>query len=154
MPGRAVPAAEGELQVVHLHSIRSCLQCCFEILPPRRAHPFHQAMSKELLFAVSHLETPRIRVTDQSGSIEHENHALRVIQDFLVEIALALKLCLVGSLFGDVEHQSPVLNHRTLLIADGENILHGVQNRAEFYPERIIVITKNESLRDGVQKAL
>src|SRR5260370_41491634 len=105
MPGRAVPPAEGELQVVHLHSIRSCLQCGFEILPPRRAHPFHQAMSKELLFAVSHLERTRIRVTDQSGSIEHENHALRVIQDFLVEIALALKLRLVSSLFRSEERR-------------------------------------------------
>src|SRR5260370_27319836 len=103
-------------------------------------------MSKKLRFAVSHLETPRIRVTDQSGSIEHEDHALRVIQDFLVEIALALKLRLVGSLFGDVEHQSPILSHRALLIADGENILNGVKYRAVFSPQRLLVFPQHLSL--------
>ena len=46
-------------------------------------------MPEQILLPISRLVAAPIRVTHELRRIEHENHALRVVQDVAIEIALA-----------------------------------------------------------------
>ena len=63
-------------------------------------------MPDQFVFAVARFEAAPVRVTDKPSGIEHQDHALRGIQDLLIEVAFPLQLRLERLLFRYVQHQS------------------------------------------------
>ncbi len=82
-------------------------------------------MADQFVFAVAGLKAAAVCIADQAGGVEDQDHALRGVEDFLVEVALALQLRLKGSLFGDVQHQAANLDDLSVGVADGGDVLQG-----------------------------
>src|SRR5271170_1309604 len=64
-------------------------------------------MTQKILLSISSFEAAAIGVADEPRRVEHEDHALRVVQDVAIEIALAaiaaLGLAAVRDVFEDVD---------------------------------------------------
>ena len=73
---------------------------------PRLRNHFDQRAAQQILLAISGFEAAAVRVADQTHRVEHQNHALRVVQNVAIEIALAaiaaLGLAPVGDVFQHV----------------------------------------------------
>src|SRR6202034_4271483 len=59
-------------------------------------------MSQQILLFVAGFKASPIRVAYEPGSIEHQDHALRVVQDIFVEVTLAAIAAFGRAPVGDV----------------------------------------------------
>src|SRR6478672_823882 len=92
-----------------------------------------EAMADELRSAeFPGFKAATVGITDQPGCVRNQDHALSVVEDLDVEIALALQLRLYGFLFSDVENQPAVLNGFAARIFHGKRILQRMHERAVF----------------------
>ncbi len=105
-------------------------------------------MPDQFILAISCFIATPVRIADQPRRIQHQNHALRSIQNFLVEIALALQLRLEHLLFRHIQHQSANLHHLPQRIAHRADILHRVQQPAVLLTQRLFVIPQRSALRN------
>ena len=74
--------------------------------------------ANQLPLLVAGVVPAAVGIADESGRVDDQNQALRVVQDLLGEIALALQFGLVGLKAGDVEHQAAVLQHLAVGVAE------------------------------------
>src|SRR5262249_59719548 len=93
-------------QVFNLVSVRGCFQCGFKRLPLGAVNQLHKVPPDHLLLSVASLVAPSICVADEACRIEHQNHALCCVQNFLIEVSFSLQLRLEHFLFGDVQHKA------------------------------------------------
>ena len=141
------------LQIFDLVAVRGGFQRSFETLAVGWFDPIDQAMTDQFVFAIARFEAAAVGVADQAGGVEHQDHALRGIQDLLVEVALALELRLEHFLLGDVEHQAANLGDLSGGVANRSNVLQGVQQGAVLAAQRLFVVAQNAALRQGAQEA-
>ena len=140
-PPRPCPEQHRQLQVVHLAAGQGFRQGIDERLPPSGRDQFHQLASEQVFLGVTAgFKAALVGVADEPGGIDHQDHALRVVQDLVVEVALALQFGLEVLHLGDVEHQAAILHHLVLAVADGEGILQGVDERAVLAAQRLLVV--------------
>src|SRR5205807_2524342 len=71
-------------------------------------------------------EASSVGEAHQPGGIRHQNQALRVVEHFAIEIALALQLRLKFFLLSDVENQPAILRNFPAGIAHRKGILQSV----------------------------
>src|SRR6516162_8582933 len=148
MAHRAVASFYAQFQVVYLLALRRRLQSIFEILPVRRLYPFHQPVAGQFLFAVTGFEAAPVRIADQSGSVQHKNHALRGIEYLLIEVSFALELRLKHLLLGYIEHQAANLYHVAVGIAHRADVLQRVEEASILSSKRLFVVSQRPTLRD------
>lgn len=111
-------------------------------------------MADQFLLAIAGFEAAAVGIADEAGSIENQNHTLRSVEDLLIEIALALQLRLEHFLLGDIEHEAADLNNAAMGIADGADVLKGVEKAAVLAAENFFVVSKVAALGDGANKAI
>ena len=100
-------------------------------------------MPNQLAFLIACFIAAPVRVTDQPRRIEHQNHALRCIQNLLIEVAFPLQLRLKRLLLRNVQHQSANLSDPPAGVAHCRNVLQRVQKRSVFAPQRFFVIAQH-----------
>ena len=147
MAHRAVASFCAQFEVFHLMPVRRGLQRRFEICAMRGLHPVHQPVPDQFALLIARFVAAAVRVTDQSGRIEHQDHALRGVQDFLVEVSFALQLRLKGFLLRDVQHQPADLHDAPPCVVHGGDILQRMQPRSILPAQRFLVIAQNAFLR-------
>ena len=133
-------------------SVRRRFQSRVEIFPVRSFHPVHQPVPDQFAFLVAYFVAPPVGVADQPRRIQHQNHALRRIQDLLIEIAFPLQLRLKCLLLRNIKHEPANLRDAPSAIAYRGNILQRVQQRSILAPQRLFVIAQHPSLRKGPQE--
>ena len=143
MPHRGVAAPHAQLQILDLLPVRGRLQRRLKVAPVRAFHPIHQPMTNQFVFAIARFVTTPVRIADKPCCIEHENHALGRVQNFLIKIALPLQLRLEHFLFRDVEHQPAHLRDSAARIAHAGNILQRIQQRSVSAAQRFFVIAQH-----------
>ena len=141
-------------RVFHLLSVRGRLKRRLEILPVRGLHPIHKPVSDQLIFPIPRFVAPPVGVADQSRRIQHQNHALRGIENLLVEVALALQLRLKRLLLRHIQHQPANLRDPPLCVAHRGNVLQRMQKCAILAPERLFIIPQHSALGQPLQKPL
>ena len=104
LSGGAAATEERDFQIIERGALQGALERFGKERPARGRDEFHQRLTQQILFAVAGLEAAAVGVTDQTGGIEHQDHALRVIQNVLVEIALAAVAAFGNAAIGDVFH--------------------------------------------------
>ena len=134
--------------------MRSGIQGVLKILAMTRLNPVHQPVSNKIAFLITHFIAAAVRITDESGGIQHQDHALRSVQNLLIEIALALQLRLKCSLLRDVQHQATNLDNPPTGVANSGDVLQGVQQRTVFSPQGLFVISQNTMLSELRKKSL
>ncbi len=152
MPHRSVAAPHPQFQILHLMPIRCSFQRRIEIFPVRSLHPVHQPVPDQFAFLVTRFIAPPVRVANQPRRIQHQNHALRGIQNLLIEIPFPLQLRLKRFLLCYVQHQPANLRNTPPRIAHRSDILQRVQQRPILAPQRLLVIPQNSTLRQCPQK--
>src|SRR3954470_21451332 len=97
-------ALDWEFEIVHLLSGDHRIERLGEVGAPRRRHEFEQAVAEQFGFLESsRFKAATVRVADEPGCVRYQDHALRVVQDFAVEVALVLQLRLESLELGDIE---------------------------------------------------
>ena len=133
-------------------SVRRRLQCRVEIFPVRSFHPVHQPVPDHFAFLITCFIAAPVRITDQSRRIQHQDHALRRIQDLLIEVPFPLQLRLKRLLFRNIQHQPANLRDSPASVAHCGDVLQRVQQRSIFASQRFLVITQHASFRKRLQK--
>ena len=117
---------------------------------PRLRNHFNQRTAQQVRLFVSSLKAAPVCITDQSHGIEHQNHALCVVQDVAIEIALATIAALRFAPVGNIlEH----MNRSAGIFFAGMDARSGNQIRAlacgvnEFFQRHSHVATKRTSPR-------
>ena len=154
MAHRIVAAPHAQLQIFDLLTVRRRFQRSFELRPMRRFHPIHQPVADHLVFPVARLVTPRVGIRDETCRVQHQDHALRRVQDFLVEVALALQLSLEVLLFRHVEHQPADLCDLPFRVAYRGHVLQRVQQRSVLPPQRFFVVAQHAPRGQRLQHSL
>ena len=111
-------------------------------------------MPDHLLFQIPRFITAPVCVADQPRRIQHQDHALRGIQDLLVEVALPLQLRLEHPLLRHIQHQPADLHDPALLIPYRADVLQRVQQASVFPPQRFFVIPQRAALGDRPHQSL
>src|SRR3954464_15617587 len=95
-----------------------------------------QAVTDKLRCAkVAGLEAAPVRITDKTGRVRYQDHALRVVQDLDIEIAFTLQLRLEFLRIGDVQNHSAILDDFASGILDRKSIDQSVNEGAVFSSE-------------------
>src|SRR5437899_9230211 len=96
-----------KFQVFTLLAQHSGLERICEFTTASVRHDLAQAVADKLRGAeITRFETAPVGIAHKSGGVCHQDHALRVVEDLDIEIALTLQLSLDRFLFGDVEDQA------------------------------------------------
>ena len=154
VPHRFIAAPHLQFEVLHLLPVRRRLQGRLEILPVRRLHPIDQPVPDQFIFTVSGFVTPPVGIADQARRIQHQNHALRGIQNLLVEVALALQLRLKRLLLRHIQHQPANLADAALRVAHRRNVLQRMKQRAILAPKRLLVVSQHAALGQSPAKTV
>src|SRR6266404_7528863 len=102
MPRLAVAADDGKLQIFALLAKNCRFEGVGELSPAAVRNDLTQTMANQLRGTeFTRFEAATVGVTDKTGRVRHHDHALGVVQDLDIKVALALQLCLHRLLFGD-----------------------------------------------------
>ena len=93
-----------------------------------------------------------IGITHQACGIGNQNKALRIIQNLAGEIALSLKLRLIGLQAADVEHESAVLSSCPVGAGDGKSVNQYMNGAAIFAFEHSFAISKTSLVLHFVEQ--
>ena len=88
-PAAPFPRNAGISRLIDRASLKRSVESLLENGASRRRDHFHQRMPQQILFPISRFEAAAIGVADELCRVEHENHALRVVQNVAIEISLA-----------------------------------------------------------------
>src|ERR1700674_4933105 len=102
---------------------------------------------------IPNLRRPVVHIADLSRGIQYQNNILRVIQDALVEIALALQRGPGSFLVGDVQNQPAILNRRSLRLADRRDMEERFERAAIFSSQRCLVVAKGIPFRKLLEQS-
>src|SRR5690242_4124017 len=122
-----------------MSAYRTC-KCILQCLAANRDYKIQQGFFKQLLLGETQVRPTPICITDQSGRVNHEDEALRVVEDLVGEVALALQLHLRGLQPGDVEHEAAILQDGSVSIGHREGVDQNVNQGAIFSLESFFVI--------------
>ena len=91
MAGAAIGAHDRKLKVVHLLAAKGGGERIVHGRAAGGGNQFHQRAAQQLLSLIASRFVPAaVGITDQTGSIGHQDQALGIVQDLAGEIALAL----------------------------------------------------------------
>src|ERR1700676_3665463 len=93
-----IAAAHTKFDIFDLLPMRGGIERILKILAVAGFNPIHQPVPNKIALLITHVIAAAVCITDETGGIEHQNHALRSIQNLLIKIALALQLRLKCSL--------------------------------------------------------
>src|SRR3954451_19138861 len=131
MSGIAIAAQDRQLEIFALFSEHRCLEGVGEFPPASMRNDLAQSSTDQLRCAeITRIEAAPVGVADEPGRVGNQDHALGVVEDLDIEVALALQLRLDRLLLRDVEYQPAVLHHFATRIPYRECVLECVHERA------------------------
>src|SRR5215469_4469666 len=97
-----VPSIQGNFQIVGGNTLERALKRFCQNRTARRGNQFRQRIPHKIGLTVTGFKASPVRVADKARRVEHEDHALRVIENVPVEIALPAITPLGLPAIGDV----------------------------------------------------
>ena len=111
-------------------------------------------MPDQFALLVARFVTPLVRIADQPRGVQHQDHALRGVQNLLIEVPFPLQLRLKRLLLRHVQHQAPNLRNPPARVPHRRDVLQRVQQRPVLPPQRLFVVPQHPALRQRLQKSL
>ena len=109
-------------------------------------HELGQGTAHQLALLVTGVIPAAVGVSDQAGSIDHQNQTLGIVQNLFGKISGPLEFGLEGFQPGDVEHEAAILQHLAMRVGNREGINQDVNGAAILAPQHFFVIAQNSFL--------